>query len=166
MYFIASFEQTIFLELAVTALEQSGIRSDEILAVPLDKRQEPRQLFDTIHRADGVSLFDLAAVLGTCGMLLGAIYGMVLTWGPILWGLIGLVSGVLIGFLIRLWFAKRHEAKPAGSKKISAEVFLMVHCQADQGSTIETILWDNLALGIAKLNLEHTTAGSAPVTVR
>ena len=82
MYIIASFEQSIFLELAISALEQRGIQKNQILAVPLDKRTEPRKLLDTIHRADGYSLFDVAAVLGTCGMLLGAIYGMVLNWGP------------------------------------------------------------------------------------
>ena len=107
MLVIVTFENSIFIELAITALEQNGISNDKILAAPLDKRSEPRKLFDTIHRADGLSLFDAAAMLGTCFMLLGAIYGYVLKWGPIIWGIIGAVSGLLLGFLIKLLLVKK-----------------------------------------------------------
>lgn len=150
MYVIASFEQTLFLELAITAVEQEGVPKHRILAAPLDKRTEERKLFDTIHRADGFSLFDLAAVLGTCGMLLGAIYGMVLRWGPILWGLIGLVLGLVIGFLIRLLVTKKQNK--ANRRSITTEVFLMIRCESEEAKNIENILWDNNALGIAKLH--------------
>lgn len=151
MYVIASFEQSVFLELAVTALEQKGIPKSRILAVPLDKRKEERKLFDTIHRADGFSLFDLAAVLGTCGMLLGAIYGMVLKWGPILWGLIGLAIGLIIGFSLKLWLVKKQNGKVI-KQTVTTEVFLLINCNDDEKNFVETILWDNLALGIAKLD--------------
>lgn len=152
MYVIASFEQSIFLELAITALEQSGIPKHQILAVPLDKRTEDRKLFDTIHRADGFSLFDVAAVLGTCGMLLGAIYGMVLQWGPILWGLIGLCVGLLLGFLFKILFVKRQTKKT--KQQHTTEVFLVIRCTHDQNKHVEDILWDNTALGIARLHNE------------
>ncbi|GMA61227.1 hypothetical protein NZD89_16240 [Alicyclobacillus fastidiosus] len=152
MYVIASFEQSIFLELAITALEQSGVPKNQILAVPLDKRSEDRKLFDTIHRADGFSLFDVAAVLGTCGMLLGAIYGMVLRWGPILWGLIGLCAGLLLGFLLKVLFVKKQNKKTKQNR--TSEVFLVIRCTNDQGKNVENILWDNTALGIARLNNE------------
>lgn len=151
MYVIASFEQSVFLELAVTALEQKGIPKNRILAVPLDKRTEERKLFDTIHRADGFSLFDLAAVLGTCGMLLGAIYGMVLKWGPILWGLIGLAIGLMVGFLLKLWLVKKKSGKVI-KQNVTTEVFLLINCNDDEKTFVETILWDNLALGVAKLD--------------
>lgn len=150
MYIIASFEQTVFLELTITALEQNGISKSKILAVPLDKRKEERKLFDTIHRADGVSLFDVAAVLGTCGMLLGAIYGMVLAWGPILWGLIGLALGLVVGFLLKLIFVKRQNQK-VNKKSISTEVVLLVRCDEEEKKMVEQTLWDNLALGVGKL---------------
>lgn len=149
MYIIASFEQSVFLELAISALEQKEIRKEQILAVPLDKRTEERRLFDTIHQADGFSLFDVAAILGTCGMLLGAIYGMVLKWGPILWGLIGLVAGLLIGFLLKLLFLKKRNN--GSGRTITTEVFLMIHCNDTDKKMVEDILWDNLALGVAKL---------------
>lgn len=148
MYVVATFENSIFIELAISALEQKGISKEMILAAPLDKRTEPRKLFDTIHRADGFSMFDAAAMLGTCFMLLGAIYGYVLKWGPILWGIIGAVSGLILGFLLKLILVKKDKR---GSKNITSEIVLMIRCEEHQWETIEKILWDNTALGLTKI---------------
>jgi hypothetical protein len=145
---IATFENSIFIELAISALEQTEISNEKILAAPLDKRAEQRRLFDTIHRADGLSMFDAAAMLGTCFMLLGAIYGYVLKWGPIIWGIIGAVSGLLIGFLIKFLFVKKNKG---GSTKISAEIILMIRCEEQQWGSIEKILWENNALGMTRI---------------
>ena len=148
MLAIATFENSLFIELAISSFEQNGIPKDQIFAVPLDKRTEPRQLFDTIHRADGFSMFDVAAILGTCFMLLGAIYGYVLKWGPIIWSIIGAVAGLLLGFFIKLLIVKKSQT---GSKNITSEVILMIHCDNHQWETVEKILWDHLALGVAKV---------------
>jgi hypothetical protein len=131
--------------MAISSLEQKGIPKEKIFAAPLDKRKEPRQLFDTIHRADGISLFDAGALLGTCFMLLGAIYGYVLKWGPIIWGIIGALSGLAIGILIKLWLVKKNNK---GTKKISSEIVLMIRCEEYQWDSVEQMLWDNLALGV------------------
>jgi hypothetical protein len=149
LYVIATFENSLFIELAISAMEQKGIPKEKILAAPLDKRSEPRQLFDTIHRADGLSLFDGAAMLGTCLMLIGAIYGYVLKWGPIIWGIIGAVSGLLLGFLIKMLFVKNSKR---GEKGFTAEIVLMVRCEEHQWETIEKILWENTALGVTRIN--------------
>ncbi|MBM7656242.1 hypothetical protein [Neobacillus cucumis] len=45
---------------------------------------EEVKLFASIHRSEGISLVDLAAILGTVFMLLGVIYGYKLTIGRIL----------------------------------------------------------------------------------
>ncbi len=148
MLAIATFENSLFIELAITSIEQKGIDKSQIFAIPIDKRTEPRRLFDTIHRADGFSMLDVAAILGTCFMLLGAIYGYVLKWGPIIWGIIGATFGLLLGFLIKLLIVKKSQL---GIKKISSEVILMIRCEDHQWETIEKILWDNLALGVAKV---------------
>lgn len=148
MLVIATFENSIYIELAISELEQQGIAKEMILAVPLDKRREPRKLFDTIHKSDGFSLFDGAAILGTCFMLLGAIYGYVLKWGPIIWGIIGAVSGLLLGFFLKMVFMKKTRR---GSKNISSEIVLMVRCEESKGEMIEKILWDHLALGLTKI---------------
>ncbi|MFD0828916.1 hypothetical protein ACT8ZR_25370 [Neobacillus sp. M.A.Huq-85] len=149
MLVIATYENSIFIELAITELKQNGLTNEKILAAPLDKRTGKRQLFDTIHRADGLSLFDGAAILGTCFMLLGSIYGFILKWGPIIWGIIGAISGLLLGFLLKLLIVKKGKS---GSKNISSEIVLMIRCEEDQWKTVEKILWDNGALGLTKLD--------------
>ena len=148
MFVIATFENSIYIELAITALEQQGISKELILAAPLDKRKEPRNLFDTIHRSDGFSLFDGPAILGTCLMLLGAIYGYELEWGPILWGIIGAVSGLILGFLIKMLMLKNNKR---GSKNITSEIVLMIRCEENKWEMVEKILWDHLALGLTKI---------------
>jgi hypothetical protein len=150
MYVIATFEQSINLELALTALEHKGIRKEHILAVPLDKRTEPIKVFDTLHRADGFSTLDTAAVLGTCLMLLGAIYGFELAWGPIIWGLIGALSGVAMGIAFKLFKIKKKKTPIHTSL---SEVVLMVRCEINQWEMVERILWDNTALGVSRIQL-------------
>ena len=148
MMVIATFENSLFIELAISALEQQGISKDKIFAAPLDKRTEPRKIFDTIHHADGFSLFDLGAILGTCLMLLGSIYGYVLEWGPIIWGIIGAVVGIVLGILIKVWLVKKNNT---GSNKITSEIVLMIRCEEHQWDKVEKILWENTALGITRL---------------
>lgn len=155
MYVIATFESNVFLELAITELEQQGISAKDIMAVPLEKDVTSRKLFDTIHRADGVSVFDAAAILATVFMLLGAIYGYVLKWGPILWGVIGALFGALLGLAIRILLIKRNSPeKLRGSRIRSSEVVLLLQCERYSWETVERILWDNLALGVARVKRE------------
>lgn len=153
MYVIAVFEHSLYLELAITSLEKRGVLKESILAVPLAKRTTQAKVFDTIHRADGVSLFDGAAILSTVFMVLGTIYGFIWHWGPIVWALIGLLFGATLGFVLDLLFSKRrrHE-KYQLRQKSTAEVVLIINCTKDQVKTVEEDLWDNLALGVAKLD--------------
>lgn len=148
MFIIATFENSISIELTLSELEHYEVPNDKILAVPLDKRSEHRQLFDSIHKADGLSLFDSAAILGTCMMLLGAIYGYILEWGPIIWGIIGAVSGLLIGFLIKMLLIKRNKSE---TNSFSSEIVLMIRCENHQWHMIENILWKNGALGLSRI---------------
>lgn len=160
MYIIASFTHSIYLELAITAMEKSGIPGEKILAVPLDKRAEKRKIFDTINQSDGVSLFDLATVSGTIFMLLGAIYGFTLKWGPIIWGLIGMISGAILGLIADIIPKERGSSKKRAEGK-TAEVFLMIACNKNQAEIVEKILWDNLALGTARLERSSAPAISS-----
>jgi hypothetical protein len=148
MFVIATFENSIYIELAIAALEKQGIPKELILAAPLDKRKELRGLFDSIHKSDGFSLFDGPAILGTCLMLLGAIYGYILEWGPILWGIIGALSGLLLGFVIKMLLLKKNKR---GSNNITSEIVLMVRCEDHKWESVEKILWDHLALGLTKI---------------
>ena len=165
MYIYASFDYSAFLELAITDLEKRGIARDHILAVPLDKRVEERMLLDTIHRADGISLFDGAAVLGAIFMELGVIYGFILEWGPITWGLIGLLGGAILGFLLDYFYGRirGHKKKKATRNQVKAgennntEVILTVFCENSQYEMVQKVLWDNRAFGVGKLDRLRTT---------
>ncbi|HEX9061676.1 MAG TPA: hypothetical protein VF941_15955 [Clostridia bacterium] len=151
MLVIASFTYSMHLELAINYLERIGIRRESIFAIPLDKRGEKRRLFDTISQSDGISLFDVAIILATLFMLGGSIYGFVLKWGPILCGVIGSIIGALIGFAIDIIpkKGKHNKNKPNGN---TSEVFLLIECEKKDLEVVEGILWDNLAIGIAKID--------------
>lgn len=150
MYLVASFHFCLHTELAIAKVEELGIKKEQIFAVPLEKRGEPRNIFDTIHHADGVSLFDGGAILGSACMVLGVIYGFVLAWGPIIWGLLGLVGGFLAGYLLDITFTRtRHSKERRGNK--DAELFLIIHCDEQQVEQVKKTLWDHLALGVAVL---------------
>ena len=158
MYVVSTFDHSKYPELAISALEMNGVTKDNILSIPLDKRTESRQLFDTIHRSDGISLFDLAAVLGTIAMLMGAIYGFVLEWGPVIWAVIGLFSGAILGILIKLSLTKQWSKKYKKnilSKKRSPEIVLMISCRAEQTEMVKKTLWENNAIAVSKLNLDN-----------
>ena len=151
MLIIASFMYSTHLELAICYLEQKGIQREKIFAVPLDKRDEQRKVFDTITQSDGASLFDLAIILATFCMLGGTIYGFVLKWGPILWGVIGSIIGALIGLAIDIIPKMKNGRNKNKVKDNTCEIFVMIECEKSQMETVEKILWDNLALGIAKV---------------
>ena len=151
LHVIASFEHSTYLELAITALIKNGVTKKNILAVPLDKGKEKKTILDTIHQADGVSMVDGALAMGTVGMVLGTIYGFVLTWGPILWALIGLLAGSVLGFILDLMINKRRqEARRVQGK--STEVVLLINCTENQLLLVEDILWQHYPLGVAKLS--------------
>lgn len=151
MQIFSTFEHSIYIELAITAIEKVGVKKENILAVPLMNRVQERKLFDTLHRADGISLFDKGAAIGTAFSVIGTCVGFVLEWGPILWGLIGAGVGFIIGFLIDFIFYKViHKRKRVLNGKHS-EVVLVINCPNELVEKVEKLLWDNLALGVAKL---------------
>ncbi len=151
MYIVSTFRYSIGLEKAVTALEMKGVKKQDILAIPMDKRGESPQLFDTMNQSDGLSLLDLSFILGSFFALLGAIYGFNLYWGPVIWGLIGFVVGAAAGLLIKLLLNKKYLEDR--SQTTDSEVVLIIDCQANEAETIKKVLWEHDALGVRKLDL-------------
>lgn len=151
MQIFSTFEHTIYLELAISELEQKGIQKKDIFAVPLENRVEERRLFDTLDRADGVSLIDIGMALATAFSVIGASIGFILEWGPIFWGLIGAAGGFLVGFLIKLVILKVFRKRKRLLRGKHGEVILIVECDASKTDLVENILWDHLALGVAKV---------------
>ncbi|MGZ4163588.1 MAG: hypothetical protein ACXVDB_05120 [Tumebacillaceae bacterium] len=151
MYVISVFEHQVKLEMAIGELEELGIRKEQILAVPLIKKEMEKKYFDPFD-TEGISLFG-ATALGTIGMLVGVIVGYVWTWGPVIWGLIGLVGGILLGLLVD---RSRKQILDRLTRKRSLhsdriDVVLHVHCNPAQVERVEQILWKFQALGLARL---------------
>ncbi len=148
MYVLASFNYCFHTELAVSEMVEKGLKNEQIFILPLELRGEPRQILDTIHHSDGVSMIDGGAILGTVFMTLGVIYGFILEWGPIIWGLIGLAGGFLLGCLIDYFWGKTRHSKNRRNDSMG-EVIIMVDCKEDQLDMVKNTLWGHLALGLA-----------------
>ncbi|MBB5174417.1 hypothetical protein [Texcoconibacillus texcoconensis] len=151
MQIFSTFEHSSYLELAITSLEKIGVKKEHILAVPLINRAEERRLFDTLHRADGISLFDKGAAIGTAFSVIGASVGFVLEWGPIFWGLIGGAIGFILGFIIDYIIYKVIHKRKRKVKGKKSEVVLVVECPNELVEKVEEVLWEHLALGVAKV---------------
>jgi len=151
MYIVSTFDHSNYLELAITAIQMKGVAKENILGVSMDKKAEDGKLFDTLHSSDGLSMLDLLIILGTLFCLFGSIYGFVLTWGPVLWGIIGLLAGFSLGMLIKLITTKKYNNR---QKKLKAtEVVLIIECKENQLEMVKDLLWENHALGVRKLDL-------------
>lgn len=148
-YVTASFEYSIVLELVISELEQKGIAEDQICAIPMNVPQKERQLMDTIHRADGLSIFDVATALGTVFMLFGVMWGFLWTWGPIAWGLIGLFTGGALGLVFKYVYYRLYARKqpPVGK---TTEVMVIVACQKTEAEMVERVLAGHLALSVGR----------------
>ncbi|BDH61679.1 hypothetical protein MTP04_18090 [Lysinibacillus sp. PLM2] len=151
MQIFSTFEHSTYIELAITAVEEVGVQKENILAVPLMNRVQERKLFDTLHRADGISLLDKGAAIGTAFSVIGTCIGFVLEWGPIIWGLIGAAIGFIIGFMIDFIIYKVIHKRKRVLKGKHSEVVLVINCPDELAERVEQLLWDHLALGVAKL---------------
>lgn len=154
MYIISTFEQTINLEIVLTSLMMKGIPKEDILAVPMDKKNEDRMLFDRTHSSDSLSMLDLPIILGAIFSLFGVIYGFKLSWGPVLWALIGTGFGVGIGILIKLYTTRKRNEK---QRNETAEVVVFISCKVSQMQMVQDALWAYSALGVGKLSLGDDT---------
>jgi hypothetical protein len=151
MQVFSTFENTVFLELAISNLEKSGISKENIFAVPLNNREGERKLFDTIHRSDGISLVDVGAALATAFAVIGASIGFSLTWGPIYWGIIGAFIGFLLGFGIKIFIYKVIKKKKRLIRGKKGEVILIIDCDEKNVEIVENTLWEYLALGVSRV---------------
>lgn len=147
----STFEHSIKLELALSVIEQEGIKKENIFAVPLAKRQVERRFFDSLHHSDGVSFISTGAAIGTALAVVGASVGFSLQWGPIYWGLIGAAGGFIIGFLVDLFVNKVLRKPRRRLQHSNPQVILIVECSDEQADSVEHILWHCLALGVARI---------------
>ena len=155
MYIISTFDYSVNLEKAITSIQMRGVKKENIFAVPVDKGNEKINLIDTIHHSDSISLMDLSAILAAIFMLFGSIYGFVLAWGPIWWGLIGGTFGFSLGIVIKLIVLRKYLNREKSTKE--PEVVLMIECKETLVEMVMDTLWSNHALGVSKLDHESNS---------
>ncbi|MDP4144901.1 MAG: hypothetical protein Q8936_10550 [Bacillota bacterium] len=151
MYIVSTFDHSIYLELAITAIQMKGIKKENIMAISMDKRGEETSLFDSIHGSDGLSLLDLPSILAVLLGVFGGVYGFILKWGPLLWGLIAISIGFVLGLIIKLMLIKKYNTERSNKK--GTEVVLIIECIESQLEMVKDILWSHKALGVSKLEI-------------
>lgn len=148
MQIFAAFEQSIQLELAITNIQKLGI--DNIYTVPLDSGPEDIQLLDTINRSDGLSLSSVGMVLAVFCSVIGAARGFDHQWGPIVWGIIGAIFGLLVSFIGKMVFYKVKMKKIRWVKGKQPDIILIIECADHEGQRVEKMLWEHAAIGVGK----------------
>ncbi|RNB89227.1 hypothetical protein EDM59_09080 [Brevibacillus nitrificans] len=141
---IATFEHSPFVEIVIHDIEKLGVPPQNIVALPMENLESQTHIIDSIHRVDGKSILDGAMMGATIFGVLGAIYGFVLYWGPIIWGLLGLVGGFFLGFIIELLLHKK-KMKFVSSRK--SEVLVEVTCPAAMQEALIKLLKSRRANG-------------------
>ncbi|WP_138494421.1 hypothetical protein [Paenibacillus pinistramenti] len=141
---IATFEHSPFVEIAIHEFERLGVPPEQIVALPLENLESQVQVIDSIQRVDGRSVLDGAMMSATVFAVLGAIYGFVLYWGPIIWGLLGLTGGFFLGLAIELAVNKKKLKKYTGKK---SEVVIEVTCDTSLQKQLINVLRTRKALG-------------------
>jgi hypothetical protein len=155
MYVVSTFDYTINLEKAITAIEFIGVPRGDILAVPMDKQEEKIMLFDSMNYTDKASTLDTAAILGAVFMLFGSIYGFLWKWGPVWWGVIGLFFGVSLGLFIKFLYTKKLPQMRSSPRE--AQVVLIIKCRDNLLDIVKDILWKHDAIGVSKLYPDNNT---------
>jgi hypothetical protein len=147
MYIVGSLEYSISLELALKDIQNKGIENKNILCIPLEKKISTEKFYDTIHRTDGKNTMGVPFFIGTCFSLLGAIYGFLLKWGPIIWGGISFLIGISIGIIVNFIVYKK---KVKNKKDNLSEVIVIINCEDNKEDDVVKILWEQYALGVGK----------------
>lgn len=150
----ATFEHSPFVEMVIHDIEKLGVPPENIVALPLENLESETYILDSIHRVDGRSILDGAMVSATVFMLLGTIYGFIWHWGPVIWGLIGLIGGFILGLLIELAFNKK-KINVFASRK--SEVIMQVTCHSSMQDHLIKVLKKRKANGYLIMPQRLTT---------
>jgi hypothetical protein len=141
MLLISIFNQTIDLELALAELEECSIPKECILVAFMNSHPKNITLQTFSSKA-----FEIGICIAKGCAVLGASFGFILKWGPIIWGLIAALIGFTIGFGFYFLFKWHSFYLKKTNKK--GDVTVIIQCHVEQQSAIQEILWKYQALSI------------------
>lgn len=139
MVIIGIFEQSIELEQALAELENSSIPKKHIRTVFMDN--DPKK---NNFREHAPHAFEIGISVATGFSVIGASFGFVMTWGPILWGLITAIVGFYIGLGLYYLVKKQRGQKKSNNR----EVTVLIQCNENQSYHIQNVLWNYQALSV------------------
>ena len=154
MYILATYNHSLYLEVALAQLAEAGLSQENVVAVPLRRQQVSVQIFDSVSDTDGASLLGGALAFGTATMVLATIYGFIWYWGPIVGGLIGLFAGTGVWLSVAVIIQKKRRQNVTLTGTIGAEsgeVVLLIRCAEAQAQSVKEILRSNKALAVGIL---------------
>ncbi|WP_304542102.1 hypothetical protein [Desulforamulus aquiferis] len=152
MYIFGLFEPSLDLELGLKKLRSNGFKDGRLIVVPLEISKHPgkQTILDSMYKTDGMSLIDGIAILSSIGMVLGVIYGSIVFIGPIALGLIGMVVGGGIGYILDKHFCKR---KRTVHDTPSGDIVVAVNYKnEDEAQFIETVMKEHKATALGRGN--------------
>lgn len=149
MFIISAFEHSLLLELAISDLETEGLAKENIFAAPLERKPQPVHILDTIHRADGISQLDGAFLTGAFLSVVFTVFGYILPGGPLMWGLLGVVTGFGGALIIDVFLTRRRRQKKTALTP--GQVVLIVKCDESQAAFVEKVLNDHGTMGLARV---------------
>lgn len=76
-------------------------------------------------------------------------WGFMWTWGPVIWGTIGLFGGGALGLAVKYLYYRLYAAKQPDSGKNNS-VIVIVGCHKDESEMVERVLAGHLALSVGR----------------
>lgn len=113
MVIIGIFEQSIELEQALAELENSSIPKEHIRTVFMDN--DPKK---NNFREHSPHAFEIGISIATGFSVLDASFGSVMTWGPIIWGLITALIEFTIGVGLYYLVKKQKGQKKSNNREV------------------------------------------------
>ncbi len=147
MLIVGTFEHSLELEQVLALLEQRGISRKHILAIPMDTEPKPPIKFIARLRDLHSKAIEVGMACATGSSVIGISLGFILTWGPIIWGLLAALIGFSIGFGIYVLINRgtyRHLPKKL------PEVTVIVQCPEDQSMLVMEIMWQHRVLTVGQ----------------
>lgn len=151
MIIVATFNQTIELDQALSEIEKINVSNEHMMVVFMNEqspRNSPKRLLVDIK----ATAFEIGIAVATGLSVVGASIGFTLHLGPIIWGLIMAIIGFFLGYFLYVFFHHHHAGK---EHNLPPEISVIIQCPQDKYQHISTILWKNKAFSIG---VQHNTS--------
>ncbi|MEF2968687.1 hypothetical protein V3851_23070 [Paenibacillus sp. M1] len=144
MIIVGTFRYSLELEQALSDLETLGINRDQLLVVCMDS--DAGDFLSLKQRAAGSNSngIEIGLACATALSVIGSSVGFILSWGPVIWGLITAFIGFGLGFGINAVFRKYGRQRTRNNPEIT----VIVQCKTDNFEHVQKVMWSNHALTV------------------